>query len=218
MRMYLRAEDSRARILCKTLSSSGGSIYRCLPLNTLEIHRSDSSLQLCRRNRSGPELELWANLKFTTMERMVLFFCTFLALRSQDSGKPIRQIQDHELVGEKEIFGGKIVDDHYLHALRVFRDRNSKAVRLQASAMTGELARTPIWTAFITHHIVSRSWLCRAGPKLVYLRDLRRVSFTSEYTPQTTARGEHVLSFTSERDAIGFMETIRDLADIYRRR
>ena len=145
---------------------------------------------------------------------MTLFFCTFLALRSQDSGRPISQIDDHELAGEKEIFGGKIVDDHYLHALRVFRDRNSQAIRLQASAMTGELARTPVWTAFITHHILSRSWLVRAGPKLIYLRDLRRYIFSSEYTPQTTARGEHVLSFTSEHDAIGFVETIGDLAQI----
>ena len=148
---------------------------------------------------------------------MVLFYCTFMALRSQDSGKPIRQIDDHELAGEKEIFGGKIVDDNYLHALRVFRDRYSKAVRLQASVLTGELTRTPVWTAFITHHLASRSWLVRPAPKLVFLRDLRRYVFTSEYTPQTTARGEHVLDFKSEHDAVEFIKTIHDLAAIYRR-
>lgn len=39
---------------------------------------------------------------------MVLFFCMFLALRSQDSGKEIEDIQDHELAGEKEIFAGRV--------------------------------------------------------------------------------------------------------------
>lgn len=140
-----------------------------------------------------------------------------MAMRSQDSGKPIREIDDHNLAGEREIFGGKIVDDHYLHGLRVFLDRHSKAVRLQASVMTGELTRTPVWTAFITHHLASRSWLAVAGTKRVLLRDLRRYVFTSEYTPQTTARGEHVLDFKTEHDAVAFMKTIHDLAAIYRR-
>lgn len=36
---------------------------------------------------------------------MVLFFSTFLALRSQDSGKPVAQIRDFELDQEEELFG-----------------------------------------------------------------------------------------------------------------
>jgi hypothetical protein len=35
---------------------------------------------------------------------MVLFFCTFLALRSQDSGRPVSQIRDYELFHEEELF------------------------------------------------------------------------------------------------------------------
>lgn len=65
---------------------------------------------------------LWANLKFTTIERMsplgivdyglltvsgmVLFFCTFVALRSQDCGHPVERIRDYELDDEQELFGG----------------------------------------------------------------------------------------------------------------
>lgn len=37
---------------------------------------------------------------------MVMFYCTFLALRSQDGGHPVDRIQDYELAGEEEIFGG----------------------------------------------------------------------------------------------------------------
>lgn len=35
----------------------------------------------------------------------------------------------------------KIVDDHYEHALRLYRDRDSGALRLQASVLRGELKR-----------------------------------------------------------------------------
>jgi hypothetical protein len=113
---YVRDDDHRARIVC---GQSGD--YYCLPLNLLEINRrGPSCLNLCRRRRSGSELVVWANLKFSTIEStfespylsdmadsfavMVLFFCTFLALRSQDSGRPVSQIRDYELFHEQELF------------------------------------------------------------------------------------------------------------------
>jgi hypothetical protein len=37
---------------------------------------------------------------------MVVFFCTFLALRSQDSGRPVDNIRDYEMEDEEELFGG----------------------------------------------------------------------------------------------------------------
>ena len=39
---------------------------------------------------------------------MVIFYCTFLALRSQDSGRPVENIEDYELEDEEEIFGGHV--------------------------------------------------------------------------------------------------------------
>jgi hypothetical protein len=112
-----------------------------MPLNLLEIVRVGSCLNLCRRRRGGYELVLWANLKFSTIEQMVLFFCTFLALRSQDAGRPVESIRDYELDNEEELFGGQILDDNYLHALRIYRDKVSGAVRLQASVHKGEMKR-----------------------------------------------------------------------------
>lgn len=41
-----------------------------------------------------------------TVTGMVLFFCTFLALRSQDCGRPVEKIRDYELEDEEELFGG----------------------------------------------------------------------------------------------------------------
>lgn len=43
---------------------------------------------------------------FDTSTEMVLFFCTFLALRSQDAGRPVESIRDYELDNEEELFGG----------------------------------------------------------------------------------------------------------------
>lgn len=70
VRLFRREEDHRSRILCK-IPSSRGSSYCCLPLNNLEIVRSESCLQVCRKTRTKDELDLWANLRFSTFESML---------------------------------------------------------------------------------------------------------------------------------------------------
>ncbi|KAA8646268.1 uncharacterized protein ATNIH1004_007695 [Aspergillus tanneri] len=193
------------------------SDYYCLPLNLLEIVRVGSCLQLCRRRRGGYELVLWANLKFSTLEEMVLFFCTFLALRSQDAGRPVERIRDYELDDEVELFGGQIVDDNFLHALRIYRDNISGVVRLQASVHKGEMKRAPVWTAFITPHIGVRGWIRRVDSKAVLLRELRPVILTSaDYNAPRTPKGEHILKFTNHSDARGFLKTIEELRQLER--
>lgn len=58
--------------------------------------------------------------------------------------------------------------------------------------------RSPVWTAFITEHVVTRSWARRIDAKTVVLRELERTIFTlSEYTPPRTRRGEHILKFAN---------------------
>lgn len=37
---------------------------------------------------------------------LVLFYCAFVALRSEDAGDPLRRIDDHELHGEKGVYAG----------------------------------------------------------------------------------------------------------------
>lgn len=70
--MYFREEDHRARIVCKVPRARRANDYYCLPLNLLEVVRVGPCLQLRRRRRGGDEL--WANLKFTTVERMLYHF------------------------------------------------------------------------------------------------------------------------------------------------
>ncbi|KAL4795558.1 hypothetical protein BDV19DRAFT_166908 [Aspergillus venezuelensis] len=211
VRFFLRDDDHRARIVC-----SAHREHYCLPLNMLEIVRvGPSCLNLCRRRKGGSELVMWANLKFSTMEVMTYFFCTFLALRSQDSGRPVGQIRDYDLDDEEEIFASPILDDDFLHALRVYRDKVSGAIRLQASVHKGEMKRAPVWTAFITHLYRTPKWI-RVMPdqKHIELRELPQVVFTfPEYMPPKTQRGGHLLRFTSRKDAYDFSVIIQELMD-----
>ncbi|KAL8779203.1 MAG: hypothetical protein Q9213_007049 [Squamulea squamosa] len=72
---------------------------------------------------------------------LVLFYCAFVALRSEDAENPVGLFDDQEIHGEKSIYAGMIRDDEFAHALRVFRDRDSGGIRLQASVLKGELKK-----------------------------------------------------------------------------
>ena len=166
---------------------------------------------------------------------MVVFFCAFLALRSEDNKIPHERIEDFDMHREEELFAGsvstiqcpansrltlyrRIVDDHYEHGLRLFRETQTGVIRLQASVQTGEVKRQvasklpnpqsmiaavltfmkhrkPIWTAFITHQITSSIWMSRVSRRVVQLAELNRHVFTDEYVPQRTHTGAHELNF-----------------------
>ncbi|KAJ5738353.1 maltose acetyltransferase family protein [Penicillium malachiteum] len=94
-------------------------------------------------------------------------------------------------------FTSQIVDDDYTHALRVYRDGISGAVRLQASVYKRPKEHTPIWTAFITSHLNRKFWLRRIDERTVIVRDLQLSIFMmpEDYMPGTTVRGDHILKF-----------------------
>lgn len=122
----------------------------------------------------------------------------------------------HTVIGtiSTHVIYSLIDDDNFIHALRVYRDRMSGAIRLQASVHEGDMRRyigpetthvssannflrAPVWTAFITHHIDSPYWFRRVK-NMVLLRELKRVVFFPEYSPPRNNHGEHILQFTSE--------------------
>lgn len=87
------------------------------------MQRHASTIKLCKVGSSGHMKELWACLRFTSYERsyigiiisvarvdqvagLTLFYCAFLALRSEDAGNPIGSFDDHEIHGEKSIYAG----------------------------------------------------------------------------------------------------------------
>lgn len=196
IRLYWKPSDHRVRILFLTMEA--GIRYRyCMPLTSLKILRTESTLQLCRVNQADGKLDLWANLKFTCYERMVLFFCTAVAMKRQDWVQSPQGLQDFFQPGEEEEFGGEIEDDHYLHEFRIFRDKDSGGVRFEASARRGPMRQCPIWTAFVTSYIGSRSWMKRVSANIVQLRDLKPYIFCSNYTPRRGATGKFELKFTT---------------------
>ncbi|PGH04028.1 hypothetical protein GX51_03698 [Blastomyces parvus] len=185
--LYLRETDHRARILCQVHRSSSKIIYATLPLNVLTLSRQDSHLLLCTKSTKEQGLRAWLSLEFETIEKMALFHCAFIALRGQDSGHPISRTPDPFSLEETEIYGGRILDDNYLHALRIFQDRPSGAIRLQASVHSGEMAE-------------SKSWMRRVDRKTIILSDLDRAIFIQpdQYSPRVTRHHEHVLTFAHE--------------------
>jgi len=81
-----------------------------------------------------------------------------VALRSEDTSRPIGSIADSDLHKEEEEFGAyvshqnqilystlilfrPIIDDNFEHALRICKDKDSKCIRLQASVLRGEMKR-----------------------------------------------------------------------------
>jgi hypothetical protein len=193
LRLYVRPRDRRARIWCRM--ERGGRRTQCVQsVTALRISRRDSCLNLCKTSSRG-RLALWANLNFTSYERMCLFYCTFLALKVQDEGDPVKDLDDHILDGEIVVFERKIIDDNYQHALQIFKDSNSGGIRLQASALRGPLKRSPIWTAFINYSIASRKWSKVVEPRKIHIYDMNRYIFSTDYQPQVGPRGEHELLF-----------------------
>nr|POE94249.1 hypothetical protein CFP56_16489 [Quercus suber] len=136
---------------------------------------------------------------------MVLFYNTFVAMKRQDS-RPVPHsalLDNHGLIagnyGEIELFGGRVLSDSLQHAIRVFKDRGSGVVRIEACARRGPMKDVPIWTAFVTHY--------KDDPDHVMLETRRVVSFAAlrpkpyiflhRYELPRNERGDYVLEFTT---------------------
>ncbi|KAF2501805.1 hypothetical protein BU16DRAFT_546895 [Lophium mytilinum] len=197
VRLYWRASDQRARILFLTLDQAHKKLMYCIPLTALKLLRTESCLQLCRVNRADGKLDLWANLRFTLYET--------IAMKRQDLVQTPQGLEDFFQPGEKIEFSGEIQDDNYLHAFRVLRDRDSGCVRFETTARRGAMKTIPIWTAFVTQYIGSKSWMRRVGSSTVQMRELHPYVFCDGYTPPRGASGRFELTFTNSEDARDFV-------------
>jgi len=147
---------------------------------------------------------------------MVLFYCTLAAMKRQDKHPlpHVNLIDSFELIGvnnnsngEAELFGGVIQHGDLQHALRLFQDRGSGVVRLEACALRGPMKDVPLWTAFVTRYAQDPDWaqLERrggGGGGVVSLAALRPPPyvFVSGYEPLRRDReGQYLLQFTTTR-------------------
>jgi hypothetical protein len=210
IRMYWRPADHRARILLTIKDMMTGQTLRyCIPLTALKLRRDGSSVKLFTYSPQEDTLKMWACLNFTVYEQMILFYCAFAAMKSQDWKKYPEVLNDRfhkrDPSEEKEEFSGEIKDDNYLHALRIYRDRDSGGIRLEARARRGPFTTTPIWTAFITQLVRSQTWIKRISPKVLQLSGLYPYVFCHGYTPPRGKSGKFRLQFTSQKGIFSFI-------------
>ena len=134
---------------------------------------------------------------------MVLFYCTFVAMKRQDS-RPVPHedlLDDRELEegenGEELEFGGKVKDGDLQHALRLYRDQASGVVRLEASALRGPMQDVPLWTAFVTKYSRDPDWAHYEGRGVVSFAAMKPPPyvFLSGYLPPRDDKGQIILQF-----------------------
>jgi hypothetical protein len=179
LQLYWRPHDSRARVFIETKDRAGRPRHFCTPLKSLKIIRDRSILQLCQVRRNGNRYVLWARLRFMLYERMVLFYCTFVAMKHQDPRpfSTLELLDNFELAegynAERELFGGCIRHGDLQHALRLFEDPGSGVIRIEACALRGPMKDVPLWTAFITRNANDPDWAYHEGGGIVSLAVLR---------------------------------------------
>lgn len=196
--LFCRPSDLRARILFATKDHRGRDLNYCVPLAQLIAIRKESCLRLCQARKRDGSYKPWAELNFMLYERMVLFYCTFVAMKRQDDREPLQPALIEEMnLREEPLFGGVLRDGRMQHALRLFVDRSSGAVRLEASPLRGEMADVPLWTAFVTRYANDPDWMALENGGVVTLAALRPPPYTFlvGYRLPVRKHGEYVLQF-----------------------
>lgn len=122
---------------------------------------------------------------------------------------------EHHENGESEVFGGQIRHGDLRHALRLFKDRSSGVVRLEACALRGPMRDVPFWTAFITKYADDPDWAFYEGGGVVSLAAVRPPPyvFLAGYEPPRNGRGELLLEFTTSDGKALRARTVRTHAD-----
>jgi hypothetical protein len=76
-----------------------------------------------------------------------------------------------------------VYDSKYRHAVRIFYDKPSHALRLEARPLRGVRKHVPLWTAFVSDVARQRGlqpWVRRVGPRKVELRRVKKHVFFDE--------------------------------------
>jgi hypothetical protein len=97
------------------------------------------------------------------------------------------------------------------HALRVFQDRYTRAIRLEVRPLLGTKQHLPLWTAFIAHNLKERSWLKRTNDKQVEIKRLEQYIFFDGYIPTLTRKGRFIIKFVEKDDCDSFVDALREL-------
>ncbi|KAF3764874.1 hypothetical protein M406DRAFT_340394 [Cryphonectria parasitica EP155] len=187
--------------------SGGAQYFTWKGHDQVRIQRDGNSLVLKRWSRSMSAWKSWAVLSFVTWEELVLFYCTFTALKCRNPLAPTMGQPEFSLKGETLQFQAQIVDDDYRHSLCVYKEERSGGIRLQAAVWNGELRKCPVWTAFVTHISASPRWLVRISDHIFHVRDIQLYVFCQKYRESRMRRnrlGAFEIYFLSKHAADEF--------------
>lgn len=186
-------------------------------LSDLEIRQEKLSLILRQRSASRGIVKLWIRLQFPTMEVLMLFHSTFLALRSQDASASIpTSIHVRETLDEVCEFAGPIFANEVHYGLRLYRCSNAHQVRLEATVLGGVFDRTPCWTTVMKLPGPLPQW-CRlvdnrrATLALNFFKDVKLYSFSASQKPPLNCDGALKFTFVEAGDAEAFVDVMDHL-------
>ncbi|KAJ9138539.1 hypothetical protein NKR19_g7821 [Coniochaeta hoffmannii] len=206
--VFLNPVNQSPYLLIRTFHQ-GNPWFSLRGAHELCINREGSALQLKRWSRSEQCSKLWAVLFFLTWEEMVLFYCTFVALKARNTLTVQMHPDEYKLAREKRLFQAQIIDDGYKHSLIVYEDQQTRGLRLHAAVWEGELRQCPVWTAFVTHQSQSPTWLSRRSKHRVWLKDVALYVFCQKYRQENMRQnkaGAFEINFVSEEAASRFKE------------
>jgi hypothetical protein len=202
-------------------------------VHELCIEREASSLLLYRWSWNSQHSKIWAALRFQTWEDLVLFHCSFMALKAHNTLTTAIDDTEYNIHREKRLFQAyaslptqssyprdglgrltflrQITDDKFKHSLIVYQDRDTGAKRLHAAVWEGELRQCPVWTAFLTPLQARRQdWLYKKSRFQVRLHhDIQIFAFNSRYhqgNMRHRRTGEFMLEFVMEAGATKFCD------------
>ncbi|KAL2020157.1 hypothetical protein VTK56DRAFT_8681 [Thermocarpiscus australiensis] len=205
---FLSSVDQCPYFLMRTMQGDT-PWFSLLGAHELCIEREGSALQLKRWSRSEQSSKLWAALYFLTWEEMVLFYCTFVALKARNMLTIQIHPNEFRLRREKRLFQAQIIDDGFKHSLIVYEDLQTRGVRLHAAVWEGELRQCPVWTAFVTHQSQSPTWISRRSRHRVWLKDVQLHVFCNAYRQENMRQnksGAFEIYFDKEEGAKRFKE------------
>ncbi|KAH9886851.1 hypothetical protein F4778DRAFT_786568 [Xylariomycetidae sp. FL2044] len=182
------------------------TVHGAHELRIARTHQSE--LSLTRWSQSEDRRKTWASLSFLTWEEMVLFYCTFVALKVRSPHTLNVHPGEFELRREEQLFQAHIRDAGNHHQLKVYQDMITKGIRLHAMIRDGKYQSYPVWTAFIPPEMKSSSMI-RKSRRRVWIRDIQVYTFSDKYRAQMQMRGKFSafeLEFVHSEGASRFKE------------
>ncbi|CAK7210508.1 hypothetical protein SCUCBS95973_000807 [Sporothrix curviconia] len=179
---FINPMNRSAYMVIRSLDTgSNMPLFSVRGVHELCIERDGNCLVIKRWSYSERCAKMWAVLYFLTWEELVLFHCTFVALKFE--GEMTQEVNpvEFKIAREKRLFQASILDDGFKHSLLVYEDHKTRGLRLHANVWDGPLRYCPVWTAFITQQSRSSGWIVRKDKNRILLHDIQPYVFCGNY-------------------------------------